>query len=526
MIPAGLLLPAWMTAEAQTVSTFDFYISPTGNDSNAGTVSSPWAITSLSLFSHTTNNVANNQRTAGKRVGLLPGTYDVSGMMFDDPVSGALQFIGGTSGSPTYIASSDGDGNYSPRTATLTAKTAAGVYGGNVSTGPGSWDGPMISGVGGYPQAYAVGNLTIDGLVLTGFSYKAIRIGGASSGDGPGNVTGVTIQNCEITGGNCTANPTDNCTAIWIDGCVGAVVTNNYIHDNVGPAAGSAGHLNAVIVWGPGASANVIQYNTCVNAGSIYGKETGIQGTIVQNNYVDCSMYTAANSAYGIEDFTGANTSGLTQTTIIRNNIVLSDFVGIGRSTLSDSYGWSTPVQVYNNTIVNVSPGGPGLWMNCVTGGAVYVYNNILAGGTGSASYGNVLVNPAGVALWNYDLYMPGAQYVLRQNGSLTSTLATYSSPSAFGGGIASNGGVSGAEANSIVNGTPGFTNSGTLAQLYQLASGSPAKGAGRVGGTSSGAACDMGAWGNGATQIGCNFTSGATQSSPAVPAAPVLTVS
>jgi hypothetical protein len=39
----------------------------------------------------------------------------------------------------------------------------------------------------------------------------------------------------------------------------------------------------------------------------------------------------------------------------------------------------------------------------------------------------------------------------------------------------------------------------------FQLRSGSPGQGSGRVGGVDSGAATDVGAWG-GATQIGCNF--------------------
>jgi hypothetical protein len=526
LIPAGIMLPGWLTAQASTPTTFDFYISPSGNDANSGTSpSSPWAITSLSLFSHTANNVSNNQKTAGKRVGLMPGTYNVSSMMFDDPVSGALQIIGGTPSSPTYWASCDANGNYSPRTATLTALSSSGVYGGQNSTGPGSWDGPMISGAGGYPVSYAVGNLTIDGLVLTGFSYKAIRIGGASSGDGPGNIGAVTIQNCEIFGGNASTDPSDNCAAIWIDGCNGAVVQNNYLHNNISTSASTMGHIDAIIVWGPGAQGNVIQYNTCVASGNIYGKETGVQGTTIQYNYIDCSMYSALNTAYGIEDFTGANTPGLTQTTIIRNNIVLSSFLGIGRPTLSDAYGWSTKAYVYNNTIINVSSGGPGLWMNCMPGGSVYVYNNILAGIAANAGFGNVLVNPSGVAVWNYNLYPSGASFVLRQNSSLASTLASYGSPSGFGSGIASNGGASGAEANSLVTSSPGFANTGTLAQQYQLASGSPAKGTGSTTGTSSGSACDMGAWGNGATQIGCNFTSGSTSSTP-VPDAPTLTVS
>ena len=53
-------------------TTFDYYVSTTGSDSNAGTLASPWAITAINTKQAT---------YAGKRVGLLPGTYDVSGLM-------------------------------------------------------------------------------------------------------------------------------------------------------------------------------------------------------------------------------------------------------------------------------------------------------------------------------------------------------------------------------------------------------------------------------------------------------------
>lgn len=53
-------------AEAAT-ATFDYYISPTGSDSNSGTQASPWAITALCDASKT--------QIRGKRIGLLDGTY-------------------------------------------------------------------------------------------------------------------------------------------------------------------------------------------------------------------------------------------------------------------------------------------------------------------------------------------------------------------------------------------------------------------------------------------------------------------
>src|SRR5262249_22468303 len=71
------------------------------------------------------------------------------------------------------------------------------------------------------------------------------------------------------------------------------------------------------------------------------------------------------------------------------------------------------------------------------------------------------------------------------------------------------------------------FAQSGTFAALFKLASGSNASGAGRSNGTSGGSATDIGAWGNGATQIGCTMGSSVSAPPPAaVPDAPKLTVS
>jgi hypothetical protein len=525
---AGILLPSWMTANAQSVTTFDYYVSPTGSDSNPGTLASPWAITSLSLFSHTAKNVANCNLTGGKRVGFLPGTYDVSGLMFNDPVSGALQMIGGSSSASTYWASSDASGNYSPRTATLDAKGASNLFGGHVG-GSGVWDGPIISHVGHYPTTYAVGWAIIDGLRLTGFSYKAIRVGGLSSGDGAAITNPVTIQNCEVTGGGANVGDgLDNYAAIWIDGTINcATVTNNYVHDTLswhyynGNGSMSQDHLNAIILWGFGASnrGSVIQYNTVVNAGSIYGKEGGVQGSIVRYNYNDCSMYTSG--AYGIEDFTGnaQGVTGLTDTTSIYNNIILCPNFGIqGVGTLSNAAGFETPVHIYNNTII-MNGGGSGtpaaIWVISTPAGAggQQVYNNIVQGQ-------GVTTNPSAPSIWDYNLYSGSPKWALMSNSNLASQTASYSSASAFASGLASNGGISGAEAHSI-SGTPAFLGTGTFAALYQLTAASPGKGQGSTTGTSSGQATDMGAWGNGATQIGSNFAAGS-----AIPNAPSLTVS
>jgi hypothetical protein len=536
IIPVSIIVPAWLTANAATTTTaFDYYISTSGSDSNPGTLSQPWAITSMSLFTHNANNVANCRAQAGKRIGFLPGTYDVSGLMFNDPVSGALQLIGGSSSASTYWGSSDASGNYSPRTATLDAKGASGLYGGNHSTGPGVWDGPIVSHVGHYPATYAVGYATIDGLRFTGFSYKGVRIGGASSGDGPSITTPVLVTNCEFFGGGYNSgDAVDNCSALWTDGGTNYMtISNNWFHDSVGHTANSGDHLDGIIIWGFGAPniGTIIQYNTCVNAGNIYGKEGGVSGTIIQNNYLDCSSLSV--QGYGYMDFTGngQNVAGLTATTIFRNNILImsGNATAFGGSTLSlTTESWMTPVKCYNNTVIATNSTPAGLIWGTVNSGSAGVgklqyYNNIYSGPAGSSwnNYGALLTSPNAPQVWDYNLMPTNLNRTLYINGGgIGLPLGTYTTFSAFSSALALNGGISGAETHSI-SGAPTYVGTGAYAAKYQLAAGSLGKGTGSTNGTSSGSATDMGAWGNGATQVGCNFTAAVK-----VPDSPALTVS
>jgi hypothetical protein len=527
MIPAGIILPTWLTASAQTVSTtFDYYISATGSDSNPGTLAAPWAITSLRTVSPNFSKING----AGKQVGIMPGTYNVSSLMpSDDAVSGALQLPGGTSSTPNRFASCDASGNYSPRTATITALSSAGVYGG-VAGYPNV--GPVISHSGEYPSKYTVGNIVIDGLIITGFSYKGLRIGGNSSGDGPSGITGVVVQNCEFTGGKHNASDaTDNTTALWLDYTVGALATNNYFYDNTGFASGDMGHLNAIICWG--CQGSIIQFNTCINAGNIYGKEINNQGNTIAYNYVDTSMYTAVGSASGVQDFVGGGSPGtLTQTTSIHHNIMLSSAWGIENATLSNSYGWQTPVNIYNNTIIlnknGVGP-YPAAWVTSVKSRNVQFYNNIYSGAADGSGYKAYRLNAGGPSIWDYNLFLAtGMSWALAPDSNLAAEQGTYSSLAAVQSAVASLGGITTFDAHSIANNSPGFvgTSGGALAQAYQLQSSSPARNSGTTNGTTGGKPCDMGAWGNGATQVGCSFAAGATSGGAPVPMAPTLTVS
>lgn len=534
VISTGILLPKWMTANAQTVSTFDFYVSPTGSDSNPGTVAAPWAITSLMMATKNAYNVANFALTRGKRIGFLPGTYNLSTHMdaSSGGYNGAIQIDSGTSSASTYYGSSNSSGQYTIGTATITALTAGGLPGGGLS-----WpaNGPILQGCMTTP--HLGGWVTVDGLNFTGFSFKAVRIGGLSAGYSA--VTGnVAVQNCTFYGQSFTGisggNSNDNAACVWMDGTATVakggtgnyVITNNYFHNNV---CTDTQHLCSIFLFN--AALVTITYNTGINAGTLaWGKDSANQGTTIAYNYVDntaTTSGTAANTIYGFRDFTGAyaGTTGLTLTSYVHNNVVVTNGWGISLAGAQQYETWQTPVKIYNNTVSIVSGGNayPAIWAVSRNASQVSIYNNITTGVADASGYKNMVTGNTSILLNDYNGEHTTMSWGI---GSQASTggapSSTYSSVSAYHTAVTGAGGPS-VEAHSVFNASPLFTGSGTHAQLYQLQSGSPFKGTGSTNGTTGGSPCDMGAWGGALppAQIGCNL--GAPL---AVPMAPIVTVS
>src|SRR5579863_3596614 len=307
LLPATAVVPGFFTTIARaatTGSTFDFYISPTGSDNNSGALTSPWAITAINT---------RQSIYAGKRVGIIAGTYDVSSLMNAKYHTPALNINGGPNSSTrTYIASCDTAGNYSPRTATLDAKGASGVYGGgsaNLSSIIGQGD---EVNVGPY-----WGNWTVDGLRLTGFSLWAAHIGNYD-GSG-GSVPNATFQNCEFFGGNAqnsTVASGVNLAPLVIYTSSNCLVDNCYFHDNAGWS--DSIHFAAIYAWGllhDGANLTVSR-STFVNTGTIYGKEGNVYGTTIKQCYFDMTSKTpSGGQVMGIEGFCNAGSSGRASST-------------------------------------------------------------------------------------------------------------------------------------------------------------------------------------------------------------------
>lgn len=182
----------------QLTTTFSFFLSPTGDDSNAGTLASPWSITAIN---------SKQSTYAGKGVGLLPGTYTqgtVSGTSTTlyaihsamTTSSCALQIQGGTAGFPTFIGACDSSGLYSPkpglaRTAILDF-SLPGV--GTRSTTDGHCIGQSSIGASHVPTV--AGNITIGGIMVTLGTTSLIGFQGGIGGSFAWS--GLLIQDCEL----------------------------------------------------------------------------------------------------------------------------------------------------------------------------------------------------------------------------------------------------------------------------------------------------------------------------------------
>jgi hypothetical protein len=483
-------------------ATFDYYVAPNGDDSNHGTLASPWAITAINTKQST---------YAGKRVGLLPGTYDVSSLMKAMTSEDcALQINGGPNQStPTYIASSNASGAYQRGTAIIDAKGAVGQYGGGNSISPYVM-GQSIS----LPN---MGNWTLDGLNFTGFANWAV-----SSGNDSGSPTGTPIpntivQNCSFYGSLSTTTTTHPAPVMFYS-YNNARVSNCWFYDNANPTADS-NHYSSINAWGFGTSSGlVIEKCTFVNSPGIYcPMDNGPQQNItIQQDYWD---FTTAGSNFALRtailgmapDPSIGGGNQLTLGSVVRNNIVRGGSV----QDSEQSGDWYTPFAYYNNTwdLAGTHAGGLGFRNVEAPGysGLMTSYNNLMYDsgftGFGSGQYGYQSCSINGFALCDYNIYgsaVTGYMFSTYGSGGGGSGEVVYGSLAAWKAAISTH--TPGAEAHSSTNSANPFTNNGANALQYQISPGSPAYQTGRVGGVASGAPCNVGAWDGTVTQIGCSF--------------------
>jgi len=475
------------TARSQNTSSvgFDYYISPRGSDSNPGTLDKPWAITAIN---------SRGREYAGKRVGLLDGTYNVYALCQADPKGQiALSINGGTSASaPTVIAA------VNARKAVLTAADSA----------SGALPSKPVAIIGQAAVVANKGNVILDGLSVTRAFGGGIWIAplGWSGSD---RATGVVVRNCDVYDIDGIVNY--NLGGIKLHKCVGALISNNRIY-GVQPNPGTAHPSNAAGIFSFNSHSNVYEYNT------IYDCNTGIHDKNPDNgnhtyryNYIEIAglhPYTA------LQDCSGG---GAGDVVTAHNNIL----VGPGIWDSSDMVMPSRQSLVFYNNTCYCHGGSAVMYLAAgsqVSPAAMVTFYNNMVYCTEVAGWAGAMKFCSGtMALFNYNVYRvdPGPRgiFALRPPTNLRPPGAFYTM-SAWQK-------ETGQDSNStaIVAGSSSLFRAAARldAGSYQLQPSAVGRGLGRIGGTASGAPTDVGAWGGGAKQIGCDFGP--------VPRSPVLTV-
>ncbi len=460
--------------DASPPQLFDHYISTTGKDGNAGTLAAPWAITSL----QDTN--ANNALMPGKRIGLLPGVYDISnlesGSQPQDYQHPVLRVPSGTASQSTLVGSSDANGYSSPRVAILRYGAGSGVN-------------PMI-GQNPTDQGY----WTLDGVEIDGNGYAGALIDlGYESGGGytaAGNTPGVIIRNCHLHGITGSAVG-DNEALIFCSGTNGALVTNNLFHDAHKPQ--QTDHCHAYLEYG--CQGTQFTYNTVYDCDTGIDAKAGNSGTVVAFNYFyDCPTAVVQ----GVDGAEGSpNTPGTPY--VVHHNVM----EGCGASHACDVNGVAKqPLQWFANTVYMTTSGQASPMDLRSDPLLITAFNNIVVcTANGSGPYtGTVAITKGGPTVLDYNDYKLAVE-TAGWGLAVTPSPVTYDTIAAWRT-------ASSLDAHSIT-GDPMFAGAiapGNGPVQFKLAASSPCRGAGRVGGVPSGAVVDMGAWDGNVTQIGCDF--------------------
>jgi hypothetical protein len=302
--------------------------------------------------------------------------------------------------------------------------------------------------------AYAKSYVVFDGLRVAG-TYSIFGVPGSGA-------RGIVIRNSEVTVG-WEEYAGGNWAGIRLEDQVGALVQYNNIHDIYVTTNGGQQSSGSCVKLYQNTD-SIVEYNTCRNvpipesqAGGIDDKAQATRN-IHRYNWIErvntCVRINNQLNSTGVQIYGNVCVgSAGTQRPAVRLIINING-IDIHNNTF---YGFAQGLQI-------MSEGGP------VSG--VRWYNNIVAG----AAVNNIEAYQTGLVLSNYNSWRSGARYMY---GSLNvASLSSFLS--------------SGFDAQSSEADCQ-FVSTGSD---FRLGSSSPCRGAGRVGGTSSGGAVDRGAYG------------------------------
>jgi hypothetical protein len=470
---------------------FNFFISTTGSDSNPGTLAEPWAITSL------IDNSPNNSSIAGKNVGLIAGTYAITFQggngagNFADPI---LHLPAGTSAASTYIASCNSSGVYTPRAATL-------LYPAQPSVPVADANNIIGQDQGGN------GFFTVDGIIfdLGGtLPSTAGYYGGASYFPSGQSAGPAGFQNCTFQNMVSNAVAGDNVAFIFAETAANGFVTNCLFQNQarINSSTPDTFHTHA-LEWFDCAGWTVSN-NSFINCVSAMDGKVNNVGFQIFANYIGP---TTIGAIFGFDG--DQLTQSATNANVFHHNI----FDGAGQVRSNDVSSISEQSMTwFNNTMLDNRSGSVSIIDLRCTGTSIVAtsYNNILVStaSSGSSESGTYSVgNPANVALSNFNCF---AFDTLTDAWGSTTTVDAATTFSTLAGwqGFTGN-----PDENSIAAASatfPQFVSAitpGNGPTQYQLSGSSPCLNSGRVGGVSSGAAVNMGAWDGTFSIIGANFT-------------------
>jgi hypothetical protein len=463
-------------AESASSAGFDFYISPIGSDSNPGTLAQPWAITAINT---------HRDRYAGRRVGVLDGTYNVHSLCQSTADNGVLVALavngGSTAGAPTVI------GAVNARQAILTAADPA----------TGSYATSQVGIIGqGYRQVANNGNVILDGLYVTRSAGAGIYFFPALSSQPEGGATGIVVRNCEIYDIGGIEN--NNVGGIKLRCCTGALLSNNKIHSVQPdpPGQDDAG------IFSFASHSNIYEYNTIYDCNSgIYDKNPHTGNHTYRYNYIELTgphRYTA------LTDCSGGDAGDVVT---VHNNIFVAPGIWNGSEPRVPS---QQSLVFYNNTCYCQGKEGsffyPAGGSEVSPPATVTFYNNIVYYPATTGYAGAVRFCSGTVVLSNYNLFRVDGNE--RGIFGLSPLSAPRSAPTLYS--LSEWRKATGMDGNSIASDVAATSLFGAQVGLnatsYALQNSVVARNLGRVGGVASGAATDAGAWGGGATRIGCDF--------------------
>jgi hypothetical protein len=406
----------------------------------------------------------------------------------------------------------------------------SGTLGNGGNTNPTNWTGQTNSGYRlVFPDGESISNVT-----LTNGS-SAVNWGTPLTASQTSRNLSIGTAWASTSLGTASSFPGGNLAGMEVNG-VGSTMTGNFVHaiQDKNTAIVSNGRSTGIKSFPVNNAAPVCQFNTIYAdpvtfqpfEGVAY-KDPSFSGGTISNNFIhllnaNLGSVLPNTGEYECISITGGNLTGsLSIVYNVKNNICLHPST-TGIRTPGSGGSFQMTLNMSNNLFESKTGGQRSLYrpFPANTNG-INAFNNIYGQlGSTSASFGNVSFNVDAWSLCDFNLYKSGDAYgAIPSGGSSPGTANVFAIPANLNT-VQSRLSAStvGKEEHSVFASAQFQGSGGLRASDYKLVLNSPgtatsvpgghggATGPGSSDGTITGAATDMGPWGNGATQVGCGW--------------------